>query len=57
MVYHAFMSHCQREAAGDVGKVYELYVKRGLHNWLDMKQAASHYISSAMNLLVCCSRS
>jgi serine/threonine protein kinase len=38
MVFHAFMSHCQREAAGDVGKVYELYMKRGLHNWLDMKQ-------------------
>ena len=43
MVFHAFMSHCQREAAGDVGKLYELYAKYGLHNWLDMKQVTSDH--------------
>jgi len=39
MVFHAFMSHCQRDSAGDVGRLHGLYSNLGLHNWRDMKQA------------------
>ena len=36
MRYHAFLSHSQSEAAGDVGTLYHLLGKYGIHVWRDM---------------------
>merc|ERR1740130_1054723 len=38
MRYHAFVSHAQLEASGDVGTVFHLSEALGLHGWRDMNQ-------------------
>merc|ERR1740115_483790 len=38
MRYHAFVSHAQLEASGDVGTVFFLGESLGLHGWRDMNQ-------------------
>ena len=38
MQYHNFMSHAQADAAGIVGTVNAEYDKKGLHNWVDVRQ-------------------
>jgi len=38
MRYHAFVSHAQLEASGDVGTVFLLAESLGLHGWRDMNQ-------------------
>jgi serine/threonine protein kinase len=38
MHYHAFMSHSQGDASGTCNGLCFEYGKRGLHNWIDMRQ-------------------
>ena len=38
VTYHLFISHAQIEASGDVGTLFYLFERMGVHGWRDMNQ-------------------